>query len=346
MSELLTLEKSSPQFESYLLGTFSRQQRALPVQTLNANSKSESVTFKIVPRREIQKPGVASFLFQTFKVKNFILVLFPVFLVLIQNLLRHRLTDPLDALISTIGILCAFVSLSFRNDLSDHLRGIDRVLADRGSRALQKGWITGQEVQKFAFFFLALALLCAIPVVLAFPSIAAVLILSVLTGAWAYFRGGEIPLFLMLGPLLTTGYQMALGGPVDGEVVALGCLWGWLVLYLRHLKNFAQIIPSAQAGFRNSVNALGFDGARRLLAFWWMSFLFFQLAYHFFFRDIGWGLGIFVALNFLSFSFIRRLKRLSTPAGSELPQVYRQGRWLMIVAITLWTLETLWAFFL
>lgn len=345
MSELLTLEKGSPQFESYLLGTFSSKHRALPVQTLNANSTSESITFKIVPRQEIEKSGLVSFLFLTFKIKNFILVLFPMFLVLCQNLLRHRLTDPLDAVIATIGILCAFVSLSFRNDLSDHLLGIDRVLADRGSRAIQKGWITGQEVKKYAVFFLVLALLCAAPILIAYPAVTVVLILSLLVGAWAYWKGGDVPLFLMLGPLLTAGYQISLGGAVDGEVLALGGLWGWLVLYLRHLKNFAEILPSSQAGFRNTVNALGFDRARRLLAFWWMSFLFLQLAFHLFFRDMAWGLGVFFALNFVSFSFIRRLKRLSSPAGSELPLVYRQGHWLMVVAVSLWTLETLWAFF-
>lgn len=344
MSELLTLEKGSPQFEAYLMGTFSKEKRAVPVQTLNANSKSESITFKILSRAEIVKPTITTFLFQTFKIKNFILVLFPMFLVLCQNLFRHQLTNPLDAVISTIGILCAFVSFNFRNDLSDHLKGIDRVLIDRGSRALQKGWLTGAQVQKFSTFFLILALLCAIPVLISMPSVSVVLVLGLIAGLWSYQWGGEIPLFLLLGPLLTTGYQISLGGVVDAEVLALGALWGWLVLYIRHLKNFSQIIPSSQANFRNTVNALGFDRARRLLAAWWFGFIFLNLAFHIYFREVAWGVGVFGALTIFSIPYVLRLKRLSSPAGSELLQTYQQGRWLAVIAVCLWTLEVLWSF--
>jgi 1,4-dihydroxy-2-naphthoate octaprenyltransferase len=342
MSELVTLTKGSAEFRSYLLGTFSKERRALPQQTLNPNSQNETVTFKIVPLSQIRRPSLISYFVQTFKVKNFLLVLFPLFLIVVKNIADNTLMDPLSATISTLGVLCAFVSLNLRNDYNDHLQGIDRVLQERGSRAIQNGWATAEQVKKYSLFFLILALLCALPVIVTFPSVLAVVAVSALTGLWAYQLGGELSLFLLLGPLLTVGYQLSMGMFFDIEALALGLMWGWLVLYLVHLKNLTCIIESSQAQFKNTVNRLGFDRSRRLIAAWWCAFVLFYAVYHVFYASLLLGLYGTLLLIFISFRFIGRMKKLSSPAGSEMKAVYEYGRRLFQVAVILWTLENFW----
>lgn len=351
MSELITLSKNSPEFESYLLGTFSKTQRALPVQTLNVNSASETVTFRVLPIESIKKPSSLIVLLQTFKARSFLLILAPLFLVLTKNIAYRTVVDPLTTAIATVGVLLAFIAVNLRNDYMDHMKGVDRVLERSGSRSIQNGWVTAFQVKNYSTVLLSLAILCALPIIFAFPEVAGVIFLSLIIGLWAQFKkqnsfkyqiGGEFALFLMLGPLLTVGYQLAMGAGFDWESVWLGCLWGWLVLFVVQLKNFMNIFPSAQAGFTNTVNWLGFDKSRRLLAVWWILFLGFNLLFHVKYAGFYWGFYLSLVLVFLSFSFIYKLKNISSPVGSELRAVFKAGFQLFLITIGLWVFECLW----
>ncbi|KYG69395.1 1,4-dihydroxy-2-naphthoate octaprenyltransferase [Bdellovibrio bacteriovorus] len=351
MSELITLSKNSPEFESYLLGTFSKTHRALPVQTLNVNSASETVTFRILPLESIKKPSSLTVLLQTFKARSFLLILAPLFLVLTKNIAYRTVVDPLTTAIATVGVLLAFIAVNLRNDYMDHMKGVDRVLERSGSRSIQNGWVTADQVKNYSTVLLSMAILCALPIIFAFPEVAGVIFLSLIIGLWAQFKkqnsfkyqiGGELALFLMLGPLLTVGYQLAMGAGFDWESVWLGCLWGWLVLFVVQLKNFMNIFPSAQAGFTNTVNWLGFDKSRRLLAVWWILFLGFNLLFHVQYAGFYWGFYLSLVLVLLSFSFIYKLKNISSPVGSELRAVFKAGFYLFLITIGLWVFECLW----
>ena len=133
-----------------------------------------------------------------------------------------------------------------------------------------------------------------------------------------------------------------MGARFDQESLWLGVVWGWGVLFVVHLKNFTDILPSSQAGFRNTVNWLGFDNARRLLAFWWLSFVGMNLVYHYLFAGRYWGFYLSLAVLFVSTSFIVKLKSISSPVGGELLQVYKYGLTLFLVTVGLWVFECLW----
>lgn len=351
MSQLITLSKNSPEFESYLLGTFASDKRALPIQSLNVNSASETVTFKIVPLSEVVRPSWIVVALKSLKVRSFLLLLVPLFLVLTKNVVDHTVRDSLTTIIATVGLVFAFISANLRNDFMDHVKGVDRIIANSGSRSIQNGWLTAMQVKNYSSFFLLLAGLSSLPVVFAFPHVAAVIALAVAVGMWAQFKrknsfkyqiGGEIALFLLLGPLLTVGYQLSMGADLDPEVFWLGCLWGWGVLFIVHLRNFTNILPSSQAGFKNTVNWLGFDNARRLLAFWWIAFIGGNLAYHYIFAGTYWGFYLSVAVLLVSVSFVGKLKSTSSPVGSELRQVSKHGLTLFLIIIGLWVFECLW----
>ncbi|WII70695.1 prenyltransferase [Bdellovibrio sp. 22V] len=351
MSELITLSKNSPEFDSYLLGTFAEDKRALPVQTLNVNSASETVTFRIVSTQGIKKPSALLVLLQTFKVRSFFFVLVPLFLVLTKNIVDQTMLDPLTTLIATVGVLLAFIAVNLRNDYMDHMKGVDRVLDRSGSRAIQNGWVTAAQVKSYSSVFLLLSILCAVPLVFAFPILAVVIALGLAIGVWAQFKkqnsfkyriGGEVALFVMLGPLLTVGYQLAMGAPFDQESVWIGCVWGWLVLFVVHLRNFVNILPSSQARFTNTVTWLGFDKSRRMIAGWWVLFVLFNLAYHIWFAGFYWGFYLSLVLAFISINFVLKLKAISSSVGSELRAVFRSGFYLFLLTIGLWVFECLW----
>lgn len=351
MSELVTLSKASQDFESYLLGTFAKDKRALPLQTLNVNSASETVTFRVLPLKNIQRPSEFLVFMRIFKVRSFLLVLVPLLLILTKNIVDKTPIDIITTLIATVGVLIAFLAVNMRNDYMDHMKGVDRVLEESGSRAIQNGWVTAAQIKTFSTGLLVLALLCTAPLIFAFPILAGIVVLSLAVGLWAQFNkensfkyriGGEFSLFLMLGPFLTIGYQIALGAPFDQESFWIGCLWGWMVLFFVHLRNFANILPSVQAGFANTVNWLGFDKSRRMLAIWWGFFIVFNFLYHYFFAGLYWG--FFLTLILISFSipFVLKLKSLSSPVGSELRAVSRSGHYLILLTIGLWVFECLW----
>ncbi|UYL10097.1 prenyltransferase [Bdellovibrio sp. SKB1291214] len=351
MSEFVTLSKSSPQFESYLLGTFAKDKRALPVQTLNVNSASETVTFKIVPVSSLEFPPRIVRIMKTVKFRSFLFILVPLFLILTKNIADQTIRDPISCLIATIGVIFAFISVNLRNDYTDHVRGVDRVLERSGSRAIQNGWTTASHIKNLSTTFLILSLMCAVPVMMAYNEVAYVVVVGAIIGLWAQFQkrisfkykiGGEISLFLMFGPLLTVGYQLAMGAPFDKESLWIGVVWGWAVLFVVHLRNFINILPSSQAGFRNTVNCLGFDRSRRLIALWWAIFLCINLFYHLVYAGKYWGIYVSIALVFLSFTFISKLKSLSSPVGGDLRQVFKYGFTLFLFTIGLWVFECLW----
>lgn len=352
MNSLVTLSKNSPEFESYLLGTFDAKKRALPVRTLNVNSASETVTFRIVDTEKISRPSPLKVIVQALKIRSYFLILMPLFLVLVKNMNEGNVFDPWAALFVVIGLGLAFASANLRNDYLDHMKGLDRVLGESGSRAIQNGWMTAAQVKSLSNLFLGLALLCAFPLIVAYPEILFVVAVALAVGLWAQFQkqnsfkyqiGGELAIFLLLGPLLTLGAQMAMGGNFDLQVVLLGALWGWAVLFVVHLRNFRHILPSLQAGFSNTVNWLGFDKARRLLAVWWGFLVVFNFAYYFEYADVLEGTIISTFLVVASIPFVKQLKSLASPVGSEMKVAYSSGIYLFLLAMGLWIVQCLWS---
>lgn len=351
MNQFITLSKNSPEFESYLLGTFADDRRALPVESLNVNSASEMVTFKVVSLSNLNRPSAWYIALKSLKVRGFLLLLVPMFLVLTKNMVDNSLRDTSTTIFASLGLIFSFIAMNLRNDFMDHIKGIDRIFSYAGSRAIQNGWLTAIQVKNYSVWFLLLAMLCAVPVIFSYPEVTVLIFSAMAIGLWAQFKkqnsfkyriGGEVAMFLLLGPLLTVGYQLSMGAQFDWESFYLGCVWGWGVLFVLHLRNFTNILISSQAGFQNTINWLGFDKSRRLLAFWWLSFVLVNLFYHYAYAGIYWGFYLSVTVLMVSASFISKLKTISSPVGSELRHVFRYGFSLFLVTVSLWVFECLW----
>ena len=333
------------------MGTFSKTHRALPISTLNANSARETVTFEIKSISDITRPSLFKLAMYLLKVRAFILVLFPLFLLLVKNSVDKTIKDPLVVLISTLGILSAYIAVNLRNEFTDHMKGLDRVNPQAGSRVIQNGWMTAAEVRRWAHFFVLMATLFSAMVIFAFPQVLGVVLLTFITSVWAqflkkgsfkYHKGGEIFVFLLLGPLLSTGYQISVSGFWDIESLYLGFIWGWLVVFLQHIKNFEYILINAQAGFHNTVTWLGFDRSKTFLKIWWALFVIQFLAYHYHYAGIFWTWFLGAVLVFCTMPFFIGLGQLHSSVGSDLIRVRRLGYSLVLLALFLWASENIW----
>ncbi len=351
MTELITLSKSDPRFPDYIKGTFSQDHRALPLQSLNVNTASEQVTFQILPKAQIQPPFLGLHWLQVLKVRNLLMVAFPIFLVFIKNWKAGTLLDPVTSGLGALGALCLMTAVNLRNDYLDHLSGLDRLHPNSGSHAIQKGWVTAAQVHTWSFLYLGLGILLGLPAIVRHPQILILVGTFALLGIFGmtsykmglkYRRWSEWTVFVLLGPALTVGMQFSMGGAFDWSVFFLGCMTGWFSMFYMHLKNFEQLMINNQARFENTVTWLGFEKSKAWLIFCWLvlvvglGFLHYQDAH------LRGGFSIFALGLVFSGLFIRDLLSLQSPVGSQMKAVVRIGQAGLTALITVWTLELLW----
>lgn len=355
MSELITLSKKDPRFRSYIEGTFSKDLRALPIQSLNVNTDSEQVTFRVFPRGEIAPPFLGLHWLQVLKVRNFLLVAFPIFLIFIKGWLDHSVNDAITGALSTLGALSLMAAVNLRNDYLDHLSGLDRLHPSSESHAIQKGWVTAAQVRRWSFVYLILGIVLGLPSLWLYPKIIFLVGVFALLGILGmtsykmglkYRRWSEWAVFLLLGPLLTTGIQFSIGASFDWEVFFIGCLTGWIAVFYLHLKNFEQLMVNNQAQFQNTMTWLGFENGKRWLFTWWLGFeallLFYQRQYH----SSFWLTVFILSCVLVTLPLWKTLRSLKSPLGSKMKTLMKIGNQAILFMMGLWILESLWLFWL
>lgn len=350
MREFKTLSKTDPEFLAYLRGTFSSTLRALPVKSLNVSTPGETVTFEIVPVKDIQRPGALKLWAQVFRLRNFIYVLFPLYLILTKNIFDEVEFDPILAILSGFGALFVTLGAFLLNDYYDHMKGVDRIHPESGSQAIQKGWVTAGATKSWAVVYLGFGLLLGLPSIWVFPELLPMVSVPAFVAflAWIsprlglkYKRFAEIVVFLLFGPLLTVGYQTAIGAGFDIEALWIGILTGWHFVFLVQLKNFESVMVNSQAGFENTMSYLGFERGRRALEVIWFAFIALMAGYQWVYHSKDWFLGFVILPVIFSLGFLISLRRLKSPVGSRIREVMRMGRVGALLTLILWTLQTL-----
>ena len=348
MAELKTLAKSDPDFDKYLLGVFSNTQRAIPIRSLNVSTNSETVTFKILPVGEITSPPFFIRWAQVLKIKNFVLLAFPIFVLLVKNKLDQNAINPIFALMNILGCMCVLSAMNLRNDYRDHLSGLDRVHPDSGSRAIQLGWLTAAQAKKYSSIFAITGALFGVPALIAYPSLMFILALTLILiglaegsyGSGLKYRWWtEFLVFLLFGPVFTTGFQMGIGGAPDFETSFLGIISGWLAVFVIHIRNFEAIMVNDQAGFSNSVQSLGFESSKKFLLIWWGILVLLMNIYHWFFAHDSWLVGFVFVSIFISWMMWKIIKSIHSPVSSNFRPALDRSYRLTLVMISIWFLE-------
>ncbi len=277
MTETITLFKEDSLFKSYLTGVFSEKKRAIPVQTLNAGTTEESVTFEIKEIQEIDAPSVFYVCLEMARLQSLGLLILISSLILLffnkeQIVWNHQL-----ALISFIGCLFIHIGCNLLNDYIGHIKGVDRQSPSSGSRVIQKGWVTAIVVKRIGYFCLIVGGLLGVPAMLVHPAVIYVVLFGVLIAALVFLaykmnlmlKGvGETLIFALSGPLMVNGFSLAITGRTNLEILMFSVLVGWSSTLLLHIKNLEQVVYNSKKNHKNWVGHLGFEKGRVLIYFW------------------------------------------------------------------------------
>lgn len=348
---LITLKKSEADFNRYLLGTFSDQEIAIPVQSLNVGKDDETVTFHIISEKQVKRPNYLLYWIRLIKLKSYIYLLAPLFFVVAKNFVDERMFDSTSLFFTVIGSLLLYASFNIRNDFNDHMSGWDRVFPPQTPKPILQGWIKAGEASYLSLFLFAIGCAVCIPSFIKQPELIRVAaVLSVIFfGARLFQRNsfkskevGEVALFLLAGPGLVSAYQVALGAGVDTEVLGFGALWGFGILFLVHLNNFAHLMDSEKFGLENAMIKYGFDRSQKFLVFWWMGFIFLWGIFHILYSATYMTWFTTGLLAFWSIPTLIRLAEIQSPVGSDLFEAKRKGELNFLLMVFLMMIEHLW----
>jgi len=262
-----TLSRRDDEFTSYLDGSFSSAQVALPVRSLNVGTATEQVTFEILEASAVEAPSFLKVAEALVRPTSLIFSAGPMLTVLSRAGARE--INWLVAIASFIGVLAFQVATNLFNDYGDHMKGQDRVRPQGGSRAIQKGWVRARTVKQSALGLTGFAALCGVPAIIHSPVLIAAGLALLFTLEFAFQRlrlkargWAEGLAFLLTGPLLTTGYIYAVTGRAELADATLGCAFGAIALLYFHSANFENIMIDSQAGARTWATRAGFDASK------------------------------------------------------------------------------------
>jgi 1,4-dihydroxy-2-naphthoate octaprenyltransferase len=338
-TDYVTLKKNDSNFEAYLWGTFSMDRTAIPIKSYNLGTVEEAVTFEIIEDANRDLNSTIFHFLKLIKPKNFVFVLLPYLFVISQYFLRLQQESfdsqaSISVCLSLVASLFLISGLNARNDVNDHVSGYDRVNATDLNKPITIGLIKAITAQKFSNVLLLFSVVAALPVFWMQPQtliVAAVAALLIFFGkllsknAYKMQHFGEIFLFLLAGPLLTSGFWLAADMPLNETAIGFSIMWGSLILFLVQLNNFANIMTSSQYGIKNTVTRLGFDLAPKFIIFCWsvfyLTWCWVQFAVFFNFTALVTS----VLLAVLSCLFFVRLLHIKSPMGSGLMRIRDLG---------------------
>jgi 1,4-dihydroxy-2-naphthoate octaprenyltransferase len=282
---LITLTKNDPEFESYLLGTFSKDHRAIPVETYHAATPRERVTFRVIPREEVGAPHWLKIYLRSSRPELLGLTMGPAAAVWLNH--PHSLQEwsEIPSWLALLGLFFLHTAVFIFNDVQDHIHGLDRLNHRRGSQVIQKGWASAAEMKRWAMVNAGLALVVGLPSLLNawIPLLivcltAAAAILIVIKNFGTRWGLCDLALMAIFGPLITMGIAFASFGESNIQDFCLGFAFGALALWVFQIRQFEDLFRSKPATLRTFLGFLNFDRAHRVVVVEGLILLFIQPA--------------------------------------------------------------------
>ncbi len=168
--------------------------------------------------------------------------------------------------LTLIGAMALHSGTNIINEVFDVRQGVDTITSPRASHAILKGRITERGAYRVALGFFAIAILVglALTAVRGWPIVA--LGLVGLAGGYFYtappfqykFRALGVPLvFMLMGPLMTTGAYFAVTGKWSWTSLWLSVPIGLLVAAILHGNEWRDISEDTRAGIATLSSRLG-----------------------------------------------------------------------------------------
>lgn len=283
--EFITLTRDDPEFERYLLGTFARDRRALPVETYHASTVRERVTFRVVPFEKLDVPSWWRVYLRSSRPELLGLTLGPAMVAWLSHSANYAEWSRWTSWFALIGLFFLHTAAFLLNDVQDHLRGQDRANRQRGSRVIQRGWVRAADMKRWAWLNFSLAVLFGVPAFFNAPrdlavvcGLAALSLLIVMRGWGTRWGLADLALGLLFGPLLTMGIALASFGEADLDDLLLGVSFGALTVWVFQVRQFEAAFRARPESSRSLIGHLDFDWARRLLVYEGVALLILQPA--------------------------------------------------------------------
>jgi len=340
--EYITLTKGDPEFESYLLGTFDKNRRAIPVETFEGHNSGERVTFKIVALDQLEVPAWWRVYLKSCRPELASLTLGPSMAAWFNHYSSLAQWTRWPSWFALIGIFFLHTAAFLYNDFQDHVQGVDRLNHNRGSQVIQKGWVTAAALKRWAWVNAALAFLFGLPAFFNAPlELSVVLVLAgcalaVISQRWGRKWGlTDLAMLLLFGPLLTCGTALASFAKFNEADIALGLAFGSLTVWVFHVRQFGFLFRSKPETFRTILASLPFDRARIAVVGEAYAVFVLQTLVALWLRVPLLFLGLIVLTGWPLNLTVLRLWRASSPLASELVDV---AKWAVFshLAWTVW----------
>jgi 1,4-dihydroxy-2-naphthoate polyprenyltransferase len=346
VNEFVTLDRSDPLFESYLLGRPSKEFRAVPIRSLYINSESERVTFQILPREELTISSVFASVAQVMRLDLLTLTLAPAFSIWAAAF-AQKSTTAADIVLGALALILLHGAFFARNDFIDHIRGVDRLNEMGGSRVIQKGSLRAATVRNMYWVFFILGALLSIPVLIHQPVILWACIAAGVFGIYGYSQLrwsktggilGGLMLFLCTGPFLTWGAQVI---TLDGNsstmngnglflrlgALLLGVLFGLISVIYVETRHMISLVVDDEAGVQTLPVKIGFDRAKFVLsALYFIVSISTIATFYIWFSWMGALAALPLAL--LGLRLCVQMYKVSSPLASRLPVLLKHAIYL------------------
>ncbi len=341
-----TAKRGTTDFEQLITGSFSRTERALPIQSLRVGKSDEEVTFEIVPRSKIPSMPLGAILKSFLPIKKILFVLFPLFFFVIRDWNRPFLSS-VEVLLIFLGTLLALLAVQIRIDSEDFISGYDRIRGAKGQAVLSDGVYTVAELKGKTRLLLSVAVVLGVVPLLLEPFRMISFTLAILFFYVGYKKGviqknrfvRDIYLALIAGPCLAYGIVPKI------ESLEFGLVWSLFVFYELQLEHFQFYFAQTEAGEKNLMTLFSFDQAKKVLwATWGVALIGFTI-YRALYGQLALWIGFILILTFISLKWRSNLYALATPAGSQIDRVCEKGHHLNLTFISLWVVELLFQAF-
>lgn len=271
--QILSVSRVTEEGRHILEGTFSHDLVAVPMMSLNTGVSLHSAQLP-VQFQKYSKQSLFVFLklfFGMVKRQDYILIYFPVLILLLKNLQNGRFVPFDNLLCLLVSLFFLIVSLRAKNHVADHLSGLDRLNPDLAHEPLMVGKVKAWELNQASYVSLGLGALFALPLIWQTPLVLVFLLPAVALGVFVQYlhlskfksdKWGEFFLFCLFGPLYISGLDLVLAQQIQAETFLIGFYIGLCSVYLLDLRVFSNFLFMSEVHSQNSLIAMGFDKSK------------------------------------------------------------------------------------